>query len=92
MVSESVSCPVSMMIGALKPPLAQGTHDLTAVGIRKSDIHQHEIWRLALAAVLPLRRCRRQRLRSSCSDKLLHQRIAQIVRHLRSRILRAIGA
>ena len=43
MVSESVSCPVSMMMGALKPPLRKRAHDFAPVGIRQPDIHQHEI-------------------------------------------------
>jgi hypothetical protein len=43
MVSESVSCPVSMMIGALKPCLRRDSHGLASVDIGQPYIHDNEI-------------------------------------------------
>ena len=42
MVSESVSWPVSMMIGALKPFLRSSAR-LAAVDVRQADIHDDEV-------------------------------------------------
>ena len=50
MVSESVSWPVSMMIGALKPPLRKERTTSRPSVSGKPDIHQHQIGGIGLGS------------------------------------------
>ena len=92
MVSESVSWPVSMMIGALKPPLRKAAHHFAAVGVGQADIHQHQIGRIGLGGAGALGAgIDGGSLELFVQRQLLHQRIAQIGIVIHDQDLAGIG-
>src|SRR3954464_8456093 len=92
MVSESVSCPVSMMIGALKPPLRRlRTTSLPSVSGKPTSISTKS-GELALAALAPLAPVSTaEASNSSCSDNCSTSVSRRSLSSSTIRILRALG-
>src|SRR5256885_9266651 len=92
MVSESVSWPVSMMIGALKPPLRRlRTTSLPSVSGKPTSISNRS-GELALAALAPLAPVSTaDASNSSCSDNCSTSVSRRSVSSSTIRILRALG-
>ena len=78
MVSESVSWPVSMMIGALKMFSAQNAHGFATVDVGQADIHDDQIDLSRLGGLhAPAAVLRRDRFILLVQRNLLRQRVAQ---------------
>src|SRR5450759_659691 len=92
MVSESVSCPVSMMIGALKPPLRrERTTSRPSVSGSPTSISTRS-GELALAALAPLAPVSTaEASNSSCSDNCSTSVSRRSVSSSTIRILRALA-
>src|SRR5947209_18500999 len=92
MVSESVSCPVSMMMGALKPPLRkERTTSRPSVSGSPTSISTRS-GALALAALAPLAPVSTAEVsNSSCSDNCSTNVSRRSVSSSTIRILRALA-
>src|SRR4029077_1150900 len=92
MVSESVSCPVSMMIGALKPPLRkERTTSRPSVSGKPTSINTRS-GELAFAAVAPLAPVSTaEASNSSCNDSCSTNVSRRSVLSSPMRILRALA-
>ncbi len=92
MVSESVSWPVSMMIGALKPPLRRERTTSRPSVSGKPDVHQHQVRRIGLGGAGALGAsidC--GSLELVVQRELLHQGVAQIGVVIHDQDLAGIG-